>query len=286
MVIAKTVREVRTGVHEARRAGRRIACVPTMGALHAGHFALVDRARAECDYVVATLFVNPTQFVAGEDLETYPRTFDADAAGCEQRGVDLVFAPSVEAMYGTDPATTVGVERLTAELCGPHRRGHFDGVTTVVTMLFNIVQPDAAYFGQKDGQQAVVIRKMVADLHFPIEIVVCETVREPDGLAVSSRNVYLTPDQRRQAVSLSQALRMADRQIAEGQRDAATLVAMIREHLQRAGPCTIDYVEIVGAGGLEPLTTVAGRAMIALAVRIGETRLIDNVVVDAGPTDD
>lgn len=266
---------------DARRAGRRVGCVPTMGALHAGHTALIDRARTECDFVVVTIFVNPTQFVAGEDLDAYPRTLDADSTVCEAHGVDLIFAPTNETMYGPDAVTTVTVAKLTDGLCGPHRPGHFAGVTTVVAKLLNIVQPDAAYFGLKDAQQAVVIRQMVADLCMPIEVVVCDTVRDSDGLALSSRNAYLSADQRRQALSLSQALFAAAARIADGERDASKLIAGIRERISAAGPCTIDYVEIVDAESLASLARIETRALIAVAVRIGEARLIDNLVVDA-----
>ncbi len=203
-------------------------------------------------------------------------------AACNDEGVGALFHPPVSEIYPTGSATTVAVARLTHGLCGAHRPGHFDGVTTVVAKLFNIVQPDAAYFGQKDAQQAAVIRRMVKDLLWPIEIVVCPTVREADGLALSSRNVYLSKAQRQQAVSLSVALLRARDQILAGQCHVARLVARMREMIEAAGPCTIDYIEIVDAEDLTPLSRACGRCLVALAVRIGDTRLIDNVVVDAG----
>jgi len=203
-------------------------------------------------------------------------------AACNDEGVDALFHPPVSEIYPAGSATTVAVARLAHGLCGAHRPGHFDGVTTVVAKFFNIVQPDAAYFGQKDAQQAAVIRRMVKDLLWPIEIVVCPTVREADGLALSSRNVYLSKAQRQQAVSLSAALLRARDQILAGQCDVARLVARMREMIEAAGPCTIDYIEIVDAEDLTPLSRACGRCLVALAVRIGDTRLIDNVVVDAG----
>jgi len=278
--VVETIAAVRGHVADARRAGQSIGLVPTMGALHEGHRSLIRRARERSGYVVVSIFVNPTQFVAGEDLDSYPRTLEADADACGRIGTDLVFAPSVEVMYRRDAVTTVQVSGLTETLCGPHRPGHFEGVTTVVSKLFNIVQPDVAFFGQKDAQQAVVLRKMVEDLDMPIEVEVCPTVREADGLAMSSRNAYLSPEQRQQAVSLFRALEGARQAIADGQRDAATLIARMRETLQSAGPCRIDYVDVVHPATLEPIDPVTCPVLIALAVRIGQSRLIDNIVVD------
>ena len=274
--------EVREYLSPHRQAGRRIGFVPTMGALHEGHRSLMRAARKGCEQVIVSIFVNPTQFGPGEDFQKYPRMLDADLAACQAEGVDAVFCPPVSEVYPAGSATIVTVKRLTEGLCGAHRPGHFDGVTTVVTKLFNIVQPDAAYFGQKDAQQATVLRRMVTDLLWPIEIVVCPTVREPDGLALSSRNAYLSPAERRQALSLSAALFRARDEILAGQKDVAALVAAMRERIESAGPCGIDYVEIVDADELTPLATARGRCLVALAVRIGGTRLIDNVVVDAG----
>lgn len=275
----QAIEEIRSFLLAHRGAGRRIGFVPTMGALHEGHRSLMRRARGECDVVVASIFVNPTQFGPNEDFSAYPRPLEADLAVCQAEGVDAVFCPSAEEMYADHAATEVTVARLTEGLCGAHRPGHFTGVTTVVAKLFNIVQPDAAYFGQKDAQQSIVIRKMVRDLFWPIEIVVCPIIRESDGLAMSSRNVYLSPAERRQALCLSASLRWAGEQIQAGQRDVKTIVEGMKEHIQQAGPCSIDYVEIVDADELTPKLQVQGTCLIALAVRIGKTRLIDNVVV-------
>lgn len=274
------VHELRGVLEPHRRIGRRIGLVPTMGALHEGHRSLMRAARAGCDVVVVSIFVNPTQFGPGEDFTAYPRPIGADLAACEAEGVDVVFVPPVAEVYDPDAVTQVTVSRLTEPLCGAHRPGHFDGVTTVVAKLFNMVRPDAAYFGQKDAQQAAVIRKMTRDLRFPIEIVVCPTVREPDGLALSSRNAYLSAAERQQALSLSAALHWAEAAIRSGQRDVAILQAGMRERITSAGPCTIDYIEIVDADELRPRPRVAGRCLIALAVRIGKARLIDNTVVE------
>jgi pantoate--beta-alanine ligase len=276
------IQEVRDYVRAARQADRRVGFVPTMGALHEGHRSLIRTARAACDDVVVSIFVNPTQFGPGEDFDRYPRPLEADLVACEEERVNGVFCPSVQEMYPPDSVTAVTVSRLTDGLCGAHRPGHFAGVSTVVAKLFNIVQPDAAFFGQKDAQQAAVIRRMVRDLCWPIEIVVCPTVREADGLAMSSRNVYLSPAERVQARSLSAALDWAREQVRAGQRDARELVREMRRRIEAAGPCSIDYIEIVDADELTPEAVVEGRCLAALAVRIGKTRLIDNVVLE-GP---
>ncbi len=281
-VIAKTITEIRAHVASARRRGYRIGFIPTMGALHEGHLSLVRAARARSEYVVVSVFVNPTQFVAGEDLANYPRPLQADLALCAREKVDLVFVPEVDQMYSPTAATTVHVSRLTEPLCGRHRPGHFDGVTTVVAKLFNIVLPDVAFFGQKDAQQAIVIRKMVFDLDMPVEVVVCPTVREPDGLAMSSRNAYLSPEERRQATCLYRALQGAAQSIIRGQTHVSELVAQMRRTIEQAGPCRFDYIEVVHPDTLEAATTVAGPVLIALAVRIGPARLIDNLLVDPG----
>lgn len=280
MEVARTIEDARLAVRRARQAGRSVHLVPTMGALHEGHMSLIRAARAPGRFVAVSIFVNPTQFGPGEDLEKYPRPVEADLALCRSAGVDLVFMPSPEQMYPEGFATSVHVAGLTDGLCGPHRPGHFDGVATVVTKLFNIIQPDTAYFGQKDAQQAAVIRRMTEDLNLPIEIVVCPTVRERDGLALSSRNVYLSPGARRQAVCLSEALRLGERMIRAGQTDSAKVVEAMRTHITSAGPCSIDYVEIVDPRTLRPVSRLAGPCMLAVAVRIEGTRLIDNVVVE------
>lgn len=281
MLTLRTKNEIRRYVGEIRLAGRRIGFVPTMGALHEGHRSLIRRARGTCQEVVVSIFVNPTQFAPGEDYVRYPRPEGADLAACREEGVNAVFMPSVEEVYPEGSLTTVSVARLSEPLCGPLRPGHFTGVTTVVAKLFNMVQPDAAYFGQKDAQQAVIIRRMVRDLFWPIEIVVCPIVRESDGLAMSSRNAYLSPEQRVQARCLSRALFEARDSIQTGRRDTTQLTSKMRHQIEAAGPCSIDYIEILDADNLTPKPKVAGRCLIALAVRIGHTRLIDNIVVDA-----
>jgi pantoate--beta-alanine ligase len=278
--------ELRAHLTDRRRSGERIGFVPTMGGLHEGHLSLIRAARADCDEVVVSIFVNPTQFGEGEDYADYPRHEASDLAACRAEDVDVVFCPTVEQMYPSGDATRVVVGGVTEALCGPHRPGHFDGVTTVVAKLFNIVQPDRAYFGQKDAQQAVVIRRMTHDLRWPIDIVVCPTVREPEGLAMSSRNAYLSPDQRRQASSLYRSLMWARCEIEAGRREAEALKSGIRSRVEAAGPCVIDYVQLVDADTLEPRAVVEGRCLIALAVRIGSARLIDNILiehVDTGP---
>lgn len=278
--VVKTAQAVRRAVRQARAAGQRIGFVPTMGALHAGHLSLIRAARLDCPYVVVSVFVNPTQFAPGEDYHSYPRSFQADQAACQAEHVNLLFAPDVHEVYGPAPRTTVHVAKLTEPLCGRHRTGHFDGVTTVVAKLFNIVQPDLAYFGQKDAQQALVVKKMTADLFFPIQIVVCPTVRDPDGLALSSRNVCLSPQQRTQATCLYAALNDAARQIAQGQRDPAALINLMRARITAAGPSAIDYISIVHPETLQPVNRVTGPVLLALAVRVGQTRLIDNLQLD------
>ena len=280
MNVTGTIAEVREHVAAARARGRSVHLVPTMGALHGGHLSLVRAARGQDRFVVVSIFVNPTQFSPGEDFAKYPRPVEEDLAICRDSGVDLVFLPSVDEMYPPGSCTTVHVAGLTEPLCGAHRPGHFDGVTTVVAKLFNIVQPDAAYFGQKDAQQAIVIRRMVADLDIPVRIVVCPTVREPDGLAMSSRNAYLSPEERHQARCLHEALRLGESLIRRGERRSASVIAAMRKHVVAAGPCAIDYIEAVDPESLRPVAVIDRPVLLALAVRIGSTRLIDNVLVD------
>ncbi len=280
MEIVRTIAATRAAVATARRAGRTIGCVPTMGALHAGHLSLVEAARRDGTFVVVTIFVNPTQFGPHEDYARYPRDEAGDLRQCERAGANLVFLPSVEEMYPPGTVTTVHVARLTATLCGPCRPGHFDGVATVVTKLLNIVQPDRAYFGRKDYQQLAVIRQMVRDLNTPVEIIGCPTVREPDGLAMSSRNAYLTPDERQRALALSRALIAAREAIVGGERDPAAVEATMRAVVEAARPTGIDYVSVVDPVTLQPIERIAGPVLAALAVWFGRTRLIDNVVVD------
>jgi pantoate--beta-alanine ligase len=269
-------------VKAARESGKRIGLVPTMGALHVGHLSLIEAARGECAFVVASIFVNPTQFGVGEDFEKYPRPFEADVEMCRDAGVDVVFSPAAEEMYGCENLTWVEVEKLTDGLCGGFRPGHFRGVTTVCAKLFNIVLPDAAYFGQKDGQQAVVIRRMVSDLKMPLRIVVCPTVREADGLAVSSRNKYLSERQRKDAACIYRSLAKCRGMIEAGVRDRKQIISEMRKILEQVGSVEIEYISLVDAETLEVAEHIGGRIMAALAVRLGAARLIDNIVVEVG----
>lgn len=274
MRTVRTVADLRAALPRDRRVG----LVPTMGALHDGHVSLLRRARADCDFVVMSLFVNPAQFAPGEDLEAYPRDEERDAALAAAEGVDLLFAPPVDEVYPPGFSTTVEVTGLTDVLCGAHRDGHFRGVTTVVAKLLNMVRPDAAYFGQKDAQQAIVIRRMVRDLDMPVEIVVCPTVREHDGLALSSRNVYLTPEERQRALGLSRALRAAQEAVDDGRTDAREVLAAARAALGEVDP---EYLELRSAEDLAPVERVNGSTLLAVAARVGRARLIDNVVLEA-----
>jgi len=264
-----------------RAAGRKTAFVPTMGALHEGHLSLVDKARELADTVIVSIFVNPTQFGPNEDFDKYPRTLDADIAACGNRGVAAVFAPSAEEMYPRGPQTVwVDVESLTDTLCGASRPGHFRGVATVVSKLFNIVQPDVAVFGEKDYQQALVIKRMAEELDFPVEIATAPTLREPDGLAMSSRNKMLTPENRAKAVAIFQALEKAKADTAAGRRDADAIRAEIAAAIESSGG-KIDYVEIVDSETLRPLDAIGNEAVAAVAAKYGDVRLIDNATLRA-----
>ena len=281
MNVVESVEEVRRLVGRARSAGMSVGFVPTMGGLHEGHLSLIDAAKAACDFVVVSIFVNPTQFAPGEDFQTYPRTPQADTAACRQRGVDLVFMPGVETMYPGGALTTVSVGRLGEGLCGRSRPTHFAGVCTVVAKLFNIVQADKAFFGAKDFQQAVIVTRMAAELNMPVEIVRCPTVREADGLAVSTRNAYLSADQRKQAVALHGSLQLAQKLIRQGAPPAAQVAAAVREYLRQKAPDgEIAYVEIVEPGQLAGVETATAPVLVAVAVKFGRTRLIDNMLVD------
>lgn len=279
MKIVSTIAEVRKIIAAARHDGKRIGLVPTMGALHAGHGSLIERAVQDCGFVIVTVFVNPTQFGPSEDLAKYPRSIEQDIAYCTQLGADLIFAPTPEEMYPRPQQAWVDVEKLTDGLCGATRPGHFRGVTTVCTKLFNIIRPDIAYFGQKDAQQAIVICRMVADLNMPLEICICPIVREPDGLAMSSRNRYLSSDERKRASCLYQALQKCRREVARGCRDTKTLIEYMQTIIEKNGG-RIDYICIVDADTLEQVPVLAPRTMVAMAVYIGSTRLIDNCVFD------
>lgn len=278
--IAETIARIREYVAQARNAGKTVGFVPTMGALHAGHASLIEAAARRCDYVVVSIFVNPTQFGPGEDLEKYPRPFEKDVQVCERCGAHAIFAPSAEEMYPRKNSTWVTVEKLTEPLCGRFRPGHFRGVTTVCTKLFNIVGADVAFFGQKDAQQATVIRRMVADLNMPLEIVVCPTVREPDGLAMSSRNQYLSPQERSQAPVIYRALQRCGEMIKAGEQNAAKITEGMSEVLRQVPALQVEYVSIVDAESLEPCDRVRGQVLVAVAARLGSTRLIDNIRVD------
>jgi pantoate--beta-alanine ligase len=264
----------------AKMRDRSIALVPTMGALHAGHGALIERARQEADTVVVSIFVNPIQFDRGDDFERYARVLEQDLDFCGVRGVDVVFAPSVEEMYPTPQQTYVEVGKVADHLCGAFRPGHFRGVATVVMKLFNIVQPDAAYFGQKDAQQLAVIKRMVADLNLPVKIVPVATVREPDGLALSSRNERLSAEQRRVAPALYRALEAARRKVAEGCVDAAAVRAAGMSGLLSEKDIRVEYFEVVDAEEMQPVERITGRVCVAAALWLGGTRLIDNVLCE------
>lgn len=280
MQIVRTKREVRSAVQTARREGRLIGLVPTMGALHRGHLSLVEAAHSAGDFTLATIFVNPAQFGPHEDLQRYPRTLDADLAALRHVQTDLVFVPEESEMYGPRHATFVEVGAVATPLEGACRPGHFRGVATVVLKLFNLTTPGRAYFGQKDYQQTLVVRQMVADLDLPIEIRVCPTVREPDGLALSSRNAYLSADERRQALVLYRSLRRAAELVAGGNRDAAAIQAAMQACFHDVPAVTIDYLAVVDLETLQPLETVDQAALAAVAARVGKTRLIDNELLE------
>ena len=262
-----------------RGAGKRLGFVPTMGALHEGHLSLVRAARSSSDLVAASIFVNPTQFGANEDLAKYPRSFERDRELLQGERVELLFAPSVEEMYPAGAVTWVTVEGLSDKLDGRSRPGHFRGVTTVVAKLFHVVQPDAAFFGQKDAAQVAIIRRMVGDLNLPVEIVVCPIVRAADGLAMSSRNAYLDPDERKWALVLQRSLLRAEHLAETGERNAARLVAAGREEIDKESSVRLDYFEIVNPDTLDPLEDISGGGLVAVAAVVGGTRLIDNILL-------
>jgi pantoate--beta-alanine ligase len=279
VLVANTIAECRTAVARLRP-GRRVGFVPTMGALHEGHLSLVDLAAQHADVVVLSVFVNPAQFAPGEDFERYPRNLERDVRLAAERGVALVFAPDRAEMYPRPLLTTVTMRGITDDLEGAHRPGHFDGVLTIVTKLFHIVAPDVAVFGQKDAQQAAAIRRMVADLDFPVEIVVGPTIREPDGLALSSRNAFLTPEDRREALALRVALGRAETLARSGVQEAERLLGAMREELSGHSAIVVDYVALVERDSFRPVRRLAGPSVAAIAARVGETRLIDNVVLE------
>jgi pantoate--beta-alanine ligase len=281
MRTVRTVAELRELLASERRAGRSIGLVPTMGFFHEGHLSLMRRARADNEILVVSLFVNPSQFAPGEDFAAYPRDEQRDSELAEAEGVDILFSPPVDEVYPDGFDTTVTVGGLTETLEGDEaQRGaeHFQGVTTVVTKLFNMVGPDVAYFGQKDAQQALVIRKLVRDLDIPVRIEVCPTIRDPDGLALSSRNAYLNPEERERALALSRALRAAEAAVESGTREAAAVVAAARDELTRAG-LEPDYLQLRSATDLSPVERVNGSTLLAVAAQVGRARLIDNAIL-------
>ena len=277
--LVQTAGQLSAIVRLVRRDGKRIGFVPTMGALHEGHLSLVRASTGECDYTVVSIYVNPSQFGPGEDLQEYPRTLQADREALDACGADLVFAPHSGEVYPPGYATWVEVGSVAEPLEGQCRPGHFRGVATIVLKLLNMVGPDVAYFGQKDFQQALVVRRMVEDLNVPVAIRVCPIVREPDGLAMSSRNRYLSPQAREQAVVLWKSLCLAGRLVQQGRRDAESIAEQVRRLILSAGPCSIDYVALADPETLQPVDRVDRATLLALAVRIEDTHLIDNCLL-------
>ncbi len=277
----ETIQSVRKLIKAARIKGLTIGFVPTMGALHIGHISLIEAAKKKTDFVVVSIFVNPTQFGPTEDFNKYPRPVEEDLRICRNAGVDVVFMPSANEMYPVENLTWVKVEKLTEPLCGQFRPGHFCGVATVCAKLFNIVMPDIAFFGQKDAQQVLVIRRMVADLNMPLKIVVCPTVREDNGLAVSSRNKYLTAQQRKDAALIYQSLLFCKDSIRKGVKNTKTIITGMRKILNKIPSAGIEYISIVDAETVQNIDKITGNTLIAVAVKVGSTRLIDNILVDA-----
>lgn len=280
MDICYTIKDVRERVNAWKREGLTVGFVPTMGYLHEGHKSLMEAARANNDKVVVSVFVNPMQFGPNEDLESYPRDFEKDSALCESVGVDLIFHPEPEEMYADGFCSYVDMNGLTTELCGKSRPIHFRGVQTVVLKLFNIVKPDRAYFGQKDAQQLAVIRRMVKDLNVDTEIVGCPIVREADGLAKSSRNTYLNPDERKAALILSRSLKLGRELIENGETDAKAVIKAITDSINTEPLAKIDYVDVVDFGTITPVDRIGKSVLVAIAVYIGKTRLIDNFIIE------
>lgn len=284
MIIANTISQVRDQVRQWRREGLTVGLVPTMGYLHEGHGSLVGKAAEDCDRVVASVFVNPTQFAPGEDLASYPRDFERDCEILEKQGCSMVFHPSVDEMYPDgNGKTDTYIEILNdmpKQLCGRTRPNHFRGVCTVVGKLFNIVLPDKAYFGEKDAQQLAIIRRMVRDLSYGIEIVGCPIVREPDGLAKSSRNIHLKPDERKAAAVLYRSLKIAEEMASDGEKSSKAVTDAVRAEIEKEPLAEVEYVSAVDSLSMEPVETVGKGTLIAIAVRIGQTRLIDNCLLN------
>ena len=281
MEVVKIIEAVRKLVKTARSEGKTIGFVPTMGALHTGHISLIDAAADKCDFVVVSIFVNPTQFAPSEDFNQYPRPLDKDLEICKKKDVNVVFAPTTNQMYSSDNLTWVNVEKLTSTLCGQSRPSFFRGVATVCTKLFNIVLPDFAFFGQKDAQQAAVIKRMVSDLNMPLEIVVCPTVRQSNGLAVSSRNDYLTRQQKKDATYIYKSLQQCQQMIDAGIKDTKKIIEEMQKILKQISAIEIDYISIVDSETMQPIDNISGKVLTAVAVKIGSTRLIDNILVDS-----
>lgn len=279
-MIITTISELRDYLREQRSQGKTVGLVPTMGFLHEGHLSLIREARKGNNIVVVSDFVNPTQFGPNEDFDTYPRNIERDTKLAKDAGADVIFHPSVDEMYPASSSTFVEVESgITKVLCGASRPTHFKGVTTVVSMLFNIVQPDRAYFGQKDAQQAAVLIKMINDLHMNIELITCPIVRENDGLAMSSRNTYLSAEERKQAVVLNQALKAGKDAFEKGEKKASKLMKIITDKINEMPLAEIDYVDILDFPSLEPISTIEKEVLAAVAVKFGNTRLIDNEIL-------
>lgn len=280
MQVIKKIKEMQAYSDEARARGKIIGFVPTMGYLHEGHLSLVRAAKKDCDVVIVSIFVNPTQFGPNEDFNDYPRDFEHDSALLEKEKADILFYPSVDEMYPEEQLTLVKIDKIAEHLCGISRPTHFHGVATVVSKLFNIAKPHKAYFGQKDYQQCLVIKKMAKDLDFDIDIVTCPTVREKDGIAMSSRNKYLSPEERKSALSLDKSLVMAKKMIENGENDIEKIKRHIKEMIEKEKSAKIDYIEILNSKNLEKIKKIKGNVIVALAVFIGKTRLIDNMLIE------
>ncbi|WP_330389136.1 pantoate--beta-alanine ligase [Alkaliphilus peptidifermentans] len=280
MHIVSTVKDMRQVIREVKVENNTLGFVPTMGYLHEGHLSLIKRAKLENDIVIVSIFVNPTQFGANEDYDIYPKDFKRDKQLAETAGADYVFYPTVEEMYPTGYKTSVDVSEITDRLCGASRPGHFKGVTTIVNKLFNIVEPNRAYFGLKDAQQVAVIQQMVKDLFMNVEVIPCSIVRESDGLAMSSRNVYLTQQDRSAALILSKSLMKAKKIINEGERDLKIIRNTIIESISKEAPVSVEYIEIIQFPSLEKIDILEGKVLIALAAKVGRVRLIDNVILE------
>lgn len=280
MEILKTINEVRTAVGKARSEDKTIGFVPTMGSLHRGHVSLIEAAKNKCDFVVVSIFVNPTQFGPSEDMDKYPRDMAGDSEKCRQAGVDIIFAPELSEMYPDKLISWVDVEKLTDRLCGQSRAGHFRGVTTVCAKLFNIVLPEIAFFGQKDAQQSIVIKRMVKDLNMPLSIEVCPTVREKSGLAISSRNQYLSDDEKKDAALVYASLQKCEDLVREGVTNSEQLIEAMIVKLAESPCIVVEYINIVDIESIEDVADVTEQALVAVAVRLGNTRLIDNIILD------